>query len=115
MPRANKKLAALAALFSLEFLSVGLFTNGTFPWSYQYIQPLLKASSPTDVRTVKLTAKTSGGLVLERYGESTSRIFFADKEIGPISTRSFVAGALFPRVILASKVPRYLSKSVLNL
>ena len=113
----NKKIAALAVLFSLEFLSLGLFTNGTFSWTNQCIAPLLKDSSHTDLRIVELAAKTNGGLVLERYGEPTpqSGVVLAAKENSGISARSFVVGPLFSRVILAPKVPRYISKSVLNL
>jgi hypothetical protein len=114
----NKKLATLAALFSLEFLSLGLFTNGIFSWSYQYIPPLPKKASPTDVGIGKFAAQpTRDSLVLEGYRESTPQpaIFLAAKETGGISTRSFVAGRFFSRVTLTSKVPRYIAKSVLNL
>ena len=117
MSRVNKKIAALAVLFGLEFLSLGLFTNGTFSWTNQYITPLLKDASRTDVRVAKLDAKTSGGFVLESYGEPTpqSGVFLAAKENSGISVRSFVVSPLFFRIILAPKVPRYIAKSVLNL
>ena len=117
MSRVNKKIAALAVLFSLEFLPLGLFTNGSFSWSNQYIPPLLEGASRTEVQVVKLAAKTNGGFVLESYGEPTpqSGVFLAAKENSGISARSFVVSPLFFRIILAPKVPRYIANSVLNL
>ena len=75
MSRVKKQLAALAVLLGLEFLSLGLFTNGTFSWTNQHVPPLLKAASHTDARAVKLdsSAKTDDGFVLESYGELTPR------------------------------------------
>ena len=84
MSRVKKTALALSVLFSLEFLSLGLFTNGTFSWTNQYVPPLLKAASHTDARAVRLDspAKTDGGFVLERYGEPTPRsgVFLTAKE-----------------------------------
>ncbi len=117
MSRTNKKIAALAVLVSLEFLGSGLFTNGTFSRANQYIPPLLKAASHTDFRVVELYAKTDGGFVLESKGEPTpqSEVFLTVKENLGISVQSFVLSQLFLRIILTPKVPRYISKSVLNL
>jgi hypothetical protein len=117
MSRLNEKIAAMAVLFSFGFLSLGLYTNGTFSWTNQYIPPLQKDASRTDVRVVEFAAKTNGGFVLERHGEPIPRsvVFLTAKENSGISARSFVVGRLFSRVILTPKVPRYISKSVLNL
>lgn len=117
MSRMNKKIAALAVLFSVEFLGLGLSTNGTFFWTHQYFPPLLEAASHTDFRIVELCAKTDDGFVLENYGEPTrqSEVFLTVKENLGISVRSFVLSPLFFRIILTPKVPRYISKAVLNL
>jgi hypothetical protein len=119
MSRVKKKLAALAVLFSLEFLFLGLFTNGTFSWTRQYIPPLLKETLHTDAGVVKLDspAQTDGGFVLERYGELTPRSgeFLAAKETAEVFLQSFIVVPLSFRFILAPKVSRYLSKSVLIL
>jgi hypothetical protein len=119
MSRVKKKLSALSVLFGLEFLSLGFLTNGTFSWSTQYVPPLLKAASHTHARAVKLDspAKTDGRFVLERYGEPTprSRVFLTAKENAKVSLRRFVVVRLFSRIILALKVSRYISKSVLNI
>jgi hypothetical protein len=119
MSRVKKKPLALSVLFSLEFLSLGLFTNGTFSWTNQYVPPLLKAASHTDASAVKLDspAKTDGRFVFESSGEPTSPsgVFLTAKENIGISLRSFVVSPLFFRNILAPKVSRYISKSVLNI
>jgi hypothetical protein len=118
MSRVKKKLAALAVLFSLEFLFLGLFTNGTFSWTRQYIPPLLKEALHTDASVVKLDspAQTDGGFVFERYGEVTPRSeFLAAKETAEVFLQSFIVVPLSFRFILAPKVSRYLSKSVLIL
>ena len=119
MSRVKKKLAALAVLFSLEFLFLGLFTNGTFSWTRQYIPPLLKEALHTDAGVVKLDspAQTDGGFVLERYSEVTPRSgeFLAAKEAAKVFLQSFIVVPLSFRFILAPKVSRYLSKSVLIL
>jgi hypothetical protein len=115
MSRVKKKLAAVAVLFTLELLSLGLFTNKTFSWGNQYIL----ATTQTDATTVTLgsPAKTDDGFVFRSYGEPTPRsgIFLTPKESLGISARSFVANPFFCRIILAPKVSRYISKSVLNL
>src|SRR4030095_3196267 len=84
MSRVKKKLSVLSLLFSLEFLSLGFFTNGTFPWSTHYVPPLVKAASHTHARAVKLDspAKTDGRFALERYSEHTPRsgVFLTTKE-----------------------------------
>jgi hypothetical protein len=119
MSRVKKKLSVLSVLFSLEFLSLGFFTNGTFSWSTHYVPPLLKAASHTHARAVKLDspAKTDGRFVLERYSEPTpcSGGFLTAKENAKVSLGSFVVVPLFSRTILAPKVSRYIFKSVLNI
>src|SRR5262245_42509264 len=115
MSRVKKKLAAAAVLFSLELLSLGLFNNGTFFWRNQYVL----ATTQTDVTTVKLgsPARTDDDFVFRSYGEPTpgSGIFLTAKGSLGIAVQSFVASPLFCRIILAPKVSRYISKSVLNL
>jgi hypothetical protein len=115
MSRVKKKLAALAVLFTFEFLSLGLCTNGNFSCSNQYIL----AATQTDATTVKLgsPAKTDDVFVFGSNGEPTSRsgTFLTAKESLEISARSFFASPLFCRIILAPKVSHYISKSVLNL
>lgn len=119
MSRVNKILAAWAVLFGLEFISLGLVTNGTFSWTNQYIPPLQKDSSHIDTGDIKsdFPAKADGGFVLESYDERTpqSGVFLTAKENLGISIRRFVASSLCSRIILTPKVPRYISKSVLNL
>jgi hypothetical protein len=109
MSRFKKTAWALAVLFSLEFLSLGLFINGTFSWTNQYVPHLLKAASHTNASVVKLDspAKSDGRFVLQSYVEPIA------KENGGISPRSLVISPLFRRIILAPKVSRYISKSVL--
>jgi hypothetical protein len=108
MSPVKKTALALSVLLSLEFLFLGLFTNGTFSWTNQYVPPLLKAALHADASAVKLDspAKTNGGFVLERYGELTPRSggFLAAKENVGISFRSFVVSPLF-RILW---LPKYL-------
>jgi hypothetical protein len=119
MSRVKKTALALSVLFSLEFLFLGLFTNGTFSSSIQHVLPLLKVASHTDAGAVTLDspAKPDGGFVLERYGELTLRSgdFLAAKETAAVFLQSFIVVPLSFRIILAPKVSRYLSKSVLIL
>jgi hypothetical protein len=114
-----KTALALSVLFSLEFLFLGLFPNGNFSWTNQYVPPLLKAASHTDADAVQLDspAKTDGDSVLEKYGEPTPRSegFLAAKETADVFLQSFIVVPLSFRFILAPKVSRYLSKSVLIL
>jgi hypothetical protein len=119
MSRVKKQLSALSLLFSLEILSLGFFANGTFSWSTQHVLPLLKVASHTDDGAVTLDspAKPDGGFVLEKYGELTPRSgdFLAAKETAEVFLQSFIVVPLSFRFILAPKVSRYLSKSVLIL
>jgi hypothetical protein len=117
MSRVKKTALALSVLFSLGFLSLGLFTNRTLPWTSQYVPPLLNAASHIDARTVKLhsPSKADDRFVIESYAESTppSGVFLAAQETVEISRRRFVVSPLFLRTNLAPKVSRDLSKSVL--
>jgi hypothetical protein len=119
MSRLKNKLAALSVLVSLEFLSLGLFTNGTFSWTRQYVPPLLKEALHTDASAVKLDspATTKGGFILESSGVVTpgSGGFLAANETAEVFLQSFIVVPLSVRFILAPKVSRYLSKSVLIL
>ena len=115
----KKTALALSAWFSLEFLFLGLFPNGTFARTNQYVPPLLRAASHTDAGVIKLVspAKTDGAPVLESYGEVTpgSGSFLAANEIAEVFLQSFIVVPLSFRFILAPKVSRYLYKSVLIL
>ena len=73
MSRVKKTALALSVLFSLEFLSLGLFTNGTFSRGIHYVPPLLKAISHAHARAAKLDSlvKPDSRFVLETYGEPT--------------------------------------------
>jgi len=119
MSRAKKQLVALSALFALEFLSLGFFTKGTFSWDTHYVPRLPKAILYAHARAAKLDspAKADDGFVLESSGEPTpsSGVFLTAKENIGISHRSFVVSPLFFQIILAPKVSRYISKSVLIL
>ena len=118
MSRVKKKLSVLSVLLSLEFLSLGVFINGTFSWSNQHLPLSLKAASHMDGKAAKLysPAKTESGFV-ERSGELTPRsgdFLTAQKNAG-VSQRSFIVVPLFFRINLAPKVSRYIFKSVLNI
>jgi hypothetical protein len=117
MSRVKQTSLSLPVLFSLVFLSLGLFTNRNFSWTSQYVPPLLSAASHIDARTVQLVSpsKADGRFVLENFGESTpsSGVFLASKETVGISLRRFFVSPLFLRTILAPKVSRYIFKSVL--
>jgi hypothetical protein len=119
MSRVKKTALALSAWFSLEVLFLGLFPNGTFAWTNQYVPPLSKAASRTYAGVVKLVspAKTDGASVVESYGEVTppSGGFLAANETAEVFLQSFIVVPLSFRFILAPKVSRYLSKSVLIL
>jgi hypothetical protein len=88
-------------------------------WSTPYVTPLLKATSHNHATAVKLDspAKPNDSFVLASDGEQMprSRVFFLAKETATPSLRSFVVVPLFFRIILAPKVSRYISKSVLNI
>ena len=119
MSRVKNTALALSAWFSLEFFFLGLFPNGTFARTNQYVSPLLRVASHTYAGVVKLVspAKTDGAPVLESYGEVTPRSgsFLAANETAKVFLQSFVVVPLSIRFILAPKVSRYLSKSVLIL
>ena len=119
MSRVKKTALALAVLFSLEFLSLGFFTNGTFSRGIHYVPPLLKAISHAHARAAKLDSlvKPDSRFVLKSSGEPIplSGVFLTARENVGISNRSFVVSPLFFKSILAPKAPRYISKSVLNL
>ena len=119
MSRAKKTLFVLSALFSLEFLSLGFFTNGIFSWTVRHVPPLLKAAPYTHDSAVKLDspAKSDSRFVLERYAELTpdSAGFLTANENAEFSLRNLRVVPLRFRIILAPKVSRYISKSVLNI
>jgi len=105
----------LPALFGLEFLFLGFFTNGIFSWTVRHVAPLLKGAPRTPESTVKLNfpAKT----VLEGYTGATSRSaeFLTANKNAKFSLKNLTTVPLRFRIILAPKVSRYISKSVLNI
>jgi len=119
MSRAKKTLFVLSALFSLEFLSLGFFTNGIFAWTVRHVPPMLRAAPHSPDSAVKLNspAKTDSCLVLERYAELTphSAGFLTANENAGFSLRNLRVVPLRFRIILAPKVSRYISNSVLNI
>jgi hypothetical protein len=119
MSRVNKKIAALAVLFSLEFLSLGLFTNGIFSWTNQHVPPLLKGASDINVTAAKFDSlvKADSRFALKASDELTPRpeSFLTAKENAGFSRRSFRIVPFRFMIILAPKVSRYISKSVFNL
>ena len=119
MSREKKRLAVLAVLLSLEFLSLGFFINRTFAWSNQHVPLLLAAIPLVDASPVRLDSpvKTDGSFVLEKDGEITPRSegFLTTIEPAQVFLRSIVAVPFSFRIILTPKVSRYISKSVLIL
>jgi hypothetical protein len=119
MSRVKKILFVGSVLLSLEFLSLGFFIYRTFACSNQHVSPLLTANPPVDASPVRLDApaKTDGSFVLETYDDPTprSRGFLTTIEPAQVFLRNFVVVPFSFRIILTPKVPRYISKSVLNL
>lgn len=119
MLHAKKTLFVLPALFGLEFLFLGFFTNGIFSWTVRHVTPLLKGAPRTPESTVELNfpAKTVRRCVLEGYTEPTSRSaeFLTPNQNAKFSLKNLTTVPLRFRIILAPKVSRYISKSVLNI
>jgi hypothetical protein len=113
----KKEFTALAALFSFEFLFLGLFTNATFAWTNRHIPLLLKAAEHAGDGAVKLESRAKTDVFVEDYSEPTPRfgVFLAAKETVGIHLRNSGVSPLFFKITLAPKVSRYISKSVLNL
>lgn len=119
MSRMKKRLFALSVLLGVEFLSLGFFTTGTFSRGTHYVPPLLTATSHAHARAAKLDslARPDSHFVLESSGEPipSSGVFLTTKENGGISYRSSAVSSFFLKSILAPKVSRYISNSVLIL
>ena len=119
MSRAKKTLFVLSALVSLEFLPLAFLTNGLFFWTARHVPPPLNAASHIHARAIKLNSlvKIDLASVLGRYGEPTpqSEGFVTARGNHEASRRSAIVAPLFVKVILAPKVSRYISKSVLNI
>jgi hypothetical protein len=119
MPRMKKKFAAWAALFSLEFLSLGPFAYGHCSSTNHYMTPLLKAAADSDPGVVKLDSrrKIDSGRGFEVYREPTLRWggFLITTPTPEVFVRNLVVNLSFIAIILSLNVPRYISKSVLNL
>ena len=111
-------LLAALALLSLESLSLSLFTNGVFSRTARPI-PLLNTASHDDARAGKIDfpATTAVHFDLQISGELMPRPagFLTAKETAGVSPRSVIVVRHFPTMIFAPKVPRYISKSVLNI
>jgi hypothetical protein len=117
MSRTKKTLVVLSALFSLEFLALGFFTNGILSGTARHIPSLLKAAAHTHDSTVKFdaTVATEGGFVFEKDGEPASPrgSLVAARDTAKCSFRSIVP--LCFRISLTPKVSRHIFKSVLNI
>ncbi len=117
MLRAKKTLVVLPALFGLEFLFLGVFTNGIFSWTVRHVAPLLKGAQRAPESTVKsdFTSKSDG--VLGGYTEATSRsvAFVTARENAEFSLKPLAVAPFRFRAVLAPKISRYISKSVLNI
>ncbi len=115
----KKTLFVLLVLFGLEFLFLGVFTNGVFSWTVRHVAPLLKGAPRTPESTVKLKfpANTIRCCDLEGYTEATSRSarFLTANENAEYSLKNLTVVPLCFRINLAPKVSRYISKSVLNI
>jgi len=115
MSRLKEKLVALAVVFSVGFLSLGFFANRAF--SRAALSPL--NTSHANLSAIKLAslAKTAGCFVLKEYDELTPRSgnFLTAKETAQFSLRRYTVVPFRFRIILAPKVSRYISKSVLNI
>jgi hypothetical protein len=119
MSRVKKKIFALSVLLALEFMPLGFFTNGTFSWGTHYVPRRLNATWHAHANAAKLDslAKPDGGFALDSSGEPipSSAVFLTAKENIGISHRGFFVSPLLFKIILAPKVSRYISKSVLLL
>lgn len=110
---------ASLVLLSLQFLSQTLFANGGSLSVTLPATPLLTAASHIRASAAELSspAETDGRFILEGLSEPTPRsgAFLAAKEAVRGSPRGFIVRTIFGGLILAPKVSRYLSKSVLNI
>ena len=119
MSRLKKKLVALAVVFSVGFLSLGFFANGAFSRAAEHVLSPLNTTSHANLSAIKLAslAKTAGCFVFKEYDELTPRSgnFLAAKETAQFSLRRYTVVPFRFRIILAPRVSRYISKSVLNI
>jgi hypothetical protein len=119
MLRMNKKLSSISIFLALPLLAPGFFTHGTFSRSTHYFRPLLKAASHSDARAAAFDsrANTDSRFDVEEYGEPAPRSddFLSAKENTQARFRSFILVRSLSRILLAPKVSRYISKSVLNI
>jgi uncharacterized membrane protein YedE/YeeE len=119
MSCAKKTLFVLSVLFGVEFFSLGFSAKGIFSWTARHVAPLLQAAPHTHDSAVKLEspAKSDGHVVFEKYAELTpdSAGFLTGNGNADFSLRNSRVVSLRFRIILAPKVSRYISKSVLNI
>jgi hypothetical protein len=117
MSHSKKTSLVLCGLFSLGFLTLGLFTNGILSRAARHVPSLFKAVSHTNGSAVQFNSPvtTGGRVIFEKYGEPTppTGSFATAKQMAESSFRSIVP--LFFRVILTPKVSRHIFKSVLNI
>jgi hypothetical protein len=112
-------LLAALALLSLESVSPSLFTQGVFSRTARPIPPLLNTASSDDARAGKIDfpATTAAHFDLQISGELMPGPggFLTAKENADVSPRGVLVVRHFSTMIFAPKVPRYISKSVLNI
>ena len=116
----KKILFVVSVLFGCELLCLAFLTNGNVSWTMQHIPRLLKGTPHINTDAVKLDSpdKTYGRFVREVSDEPTPLRpagFINAKENAGISLRSFMPVPHRFRSIIAPKVSRYISKSVLNI
>jgi hypothetical protein len=119
MSRTQKTLFVLSVLFGLEFFSLGFFAKGISSRTARHVPPLLKTAphSPESAVTLDSPAKTDSRFILEKYADLTpgSTGFLSANENARFSLKNSRIVPLRFRIILAPKVSRYISKSVLNI
>jgi hypothetical protein len=112
-------LLVALALFSLEPLSLSVFTKEVFSRTARPIPPLLNSASHDDSTAGKIDfpATTAVHFDLQISGELMPRSggFLTAKENAGVSPRSVIVVRHFSTMIFAPKVPRYIFKSVLNI
>ncbi len=118
MSRFRKILLVLLILLSPQFLSQGLSITKKFTID-QPAAPWFKAASHSHAGAAEIRSATQTDRreVFEIYGELPPRWAAAltAREKASLSPRSFTVLTVFDASMLAPKVPRYISNSVLNI
>jgi hypothetical protein len=117
MSRAKKQVSTLSFLFSLGFLSPVFFTYGALSWATRHLAPLLNAPSAATV--VKWYSPLSNAsrhdFRAASEQEPCAEGVLSTKQKTEFSLKNLIILPIRSKFILACKIPRYISKSVLNL